>query len=111
MLRGVVQPLGLNVRRVKSLSNTLKLYLDIAEYEDEARARRLAAFLFADMVDPGWLDGLYHKKPSKDGDIGQLPDLANRLEKMIDASPEELTTLYRMIGRRPRRKRALRVGA
>jgi hypothetical protein len=101
LLREIVQPLGLNVRQVKTLSNTLKLYLDIAEYEMEDDARRLAAFVFADRVDPEWLDALYHGEELKDSALGQLPNLPSRLKAMIGNDQKTMLGLYRMIGRRP----------
>ena len=106
LLEKVVEPLGLNVRQVKSLSNTLKLYLDIAECKTEAEARRIAAFLFADRVDSDWLDSLYFGQDIDDGPIGRHSVLPGRLKEMLgdavsDDKKIQFDKLYRLAGRLP----------
>jgi tetratricopeptide (TPR) repeat protein len=101
LLQEVVQPLGLNIRQVKTLSNTLKLYLDIAACTTERDAKRLAAFVFADRVDPEWLDALYHGQDLKESALGQLPNLPTQIKAMIGTDQKAMLVLYRMIGRRP----------
>lgn len=110
LLTEVVEPLNLNVRQVKSLSNTLKLYLSIEDPSFEEDARRFSAFLFANFVDPDWLDLHYQKVQENEltaetaiitGPIGNLPDLARRLEDMIGTQINEFSRFYRLIGRTP----------
>lgn len=108
ILSEFVEPLGLNIRQVKSLNNTLKLYLAIAGFTQERDARRLAAFVFADRLDPVWLDGALYGINMTAGIIGRLPNLADRLRVFLDTNGHDLLPLYQMIGRRPHSEIALK---
>lgn len=107
ILSEFVEPLGLNIRQVKSLSNTLKLYLAIAGYSQERDARRLAAFVFADRLDPVWLDGNLYGLNMTAGLIGRLPNLADRLRNFLDSDGQNLLSLYQLLGRRPHSENSL----
>lgn len=101
-LMGVaIEPLGLNVRQAKSISNTVKLYLRIEECRTEIQARQVAAFVFADRVDQRWLDGLYHDVDVVDSPIGSTPELASRLAAMIGDDKPAMVSLFHLMGRRP----------
>lgn len=112
LLAQSVEPLQLNIRQVKSLTNTAKLYLDIRHPRSEDEARRTAAFLFANFTDADWLDCLYHQRadetaPETDGPIGTLPDLAQRLKVAIGDGDDDWLDHYRLIGRRFKSKHQL----
>jgi hypothetical protein len=102
LLEKAVGPLGLNIRRVKSLSNTMKLYLDISGCKSERDARRHAAFIFANQIDPDWLDGHFHGIHLSDTRIARVPDLPERLAGMIGDDRSYLLYLYGLVGRQPR---------
>jgi hypothetical protein len=106
LLGEAVEPLGLNIRQAKAISNTLKLYLRISDCQTEREARRLAAFVFAERFDPGWLDGLYHGVAVSDSPIGAIPNLASRLSTMIGTDQAPMLQMYRLLGRRPGRQPA-----
>jgi hypothetical protein len=106
LLGEAVEPLGLNIRQAKAISNTLKLYLRISNCQTEREARRLAAFVFAERFDPSWLDGLYHGVVVSDSPIGAIPNLASRLSAMIGADQAPMLQMYRLLGRRPGRQPA-----
>jgi hypothetical protein len=101
LLGEAVEPLGLNVRQAKSISNTLKLYLRIGGCRTEGEARRLAAFVFADRLDPRWLDSLYRGAATTNSPIGAVPDIASRLSTMIGQDQAVMLSMYRLLGRRP----------
>ena len=101
VLEETVAPLGLNIRQVKSLSNTLKLYLRITDIKNERRAEQLCAFLFANLFDPTWLDRVAFGRADLDGTlIGDLPEVSRRLRDLLGATAE-LRPLYALVGRRP----------
>ena len=103
LLGEAVEPLGLNVRQAKGISNTLKLYLRIGGCRTEGEARRLAAFVFADRLDPAWLDSLYRGDATTNSPIGAVPDIASRLSTMIGQDRPMMLSMYRLLGRRPGR--------
>lgn len=113
MIRDFVQPMGMNMRRIKSLRNTVGLYLRIAAArgdippEDPAKATRLAAYLVADLVDRVWLDAYrleqlesYRARPGL-GDLSGRQSLQDKLASAL-GSPDALDDLYRLLGRQPR---------
>jgi hypothetical protein len=104
LLENAVETLGLNVRQVKSVSNTLKLYLGITGISTEQEARRLAAFVFADKFDRGWLDALYFETSREGTAIGSTPALDEVLSAMIGPPDDGLLSLYHLLGRRPKPK-------
>lgn len=118
LLHGKVTPLALNIRQVKSLINTLKLHLSIAEAAvgDERSATCFAAFLFADNLDPEWLDGtvLRFGKKGKDakkessqddqsspGAIARHENIANNLREKLGTDLDLIRSFYARIGRPP----------
>ena len=101
LLGQAVEPLGLNVRQAKAISNTLKLYLRLKNCRMESEARQLAAFVFAERFDPMWLDGVYHGVKVGDSPIAAIPDLASRLATMIGTDRTAMLGMYRLLGRRP----------
>jgi hypothetical protein len=101
VLDQTVEGLGLNIRQVKALSNTLKLYFGIAGVTDEVQARRLAAFVFADRFDPDWLDAHYNGFESTTPPIGANERLAKLLKDMIGNDKAEILKTYHLLGRRP----------
>lgn len=113
MVKDFVQPLGINMRRVKALRNTVGLYLRIAvargdlASDDHDGASRLSAFLVADLLDRSWLDAYrldqledYMNKPGLGALSGREP-LQEKLKEALGA-PEGLDDLYRLLGRRAR---------
>jgi hypothetical protein len=102
LLDKAVEPMGLNIRQVKAISNTLKLYLGIAASSTEADARRLAAFVFADRFDPAWLDSIFLGIETQQPPIGSNPELAKLLSMMIGDDKGELTKMFHLLGRRPK---------
>ena len=106
LLDGAVVALGLNVRQVKSLSNLIKLYVRLANAVTADEARRIAAFVLADQLDPRWLDGRLRRVDVAVGPIGQLAGdadaLPERLAAQIGEDDETLRRLYRLVGRRPK---------
>lgn len=110
LLENAVEPLGLNIRQVKSIANTLKLYLGISASNTEEKARRIAAFVFADKLDPAWLDALYFGKSRKNTLIGCVSLLDRRLAEMVGTQKEEMLELYNLLGRRPVLKAPSRSG-
>lgn len=108
-----VQPLGINMRRIKALRNTVGLYLRIAAArgdlmpEDHAEARRIAAFLVADLMDRVWLDAYFLGQANAYAERPGLGPLSGRdgLQQTLHGAlgpAEELDGLYRLIGRLPR---------
>jgi len=97
-----VEPLGLSLRFLKTYVRTIKLQLGIGGFASEAEARRLAAAVLADMVDPAWLDahasGL--QAPS-DSVLALRADLADRLRQVIGTEEAALRQIYQRLGRRP----------
>jgi hypothetical protein len=91
----------LNIRQVKALSNTINLHLRIGNTLNESDARRIAAFVFADMHDADWLDRLYHGLDGHGTQIGLYPDLDRRLREVLGTEAAELLPLYGQIGRHP----------
>jgi hypothetical protein len=113
MVADFVQPLGINMRRVKALRNTVGLYLRVAAArgdlgpEDHGGAARIAAFLVADLLDRVWLDAYrlgqdedYAKRPG----LGAFSGREGLLEELRVAlgKASELDDLYRLLGRRAR---------
>lgn len=98
-----VRPLGLNIHFLKSLVGTIKLHLDIGGFAGEAEARRLAAAVFADSVDPAWLDAhALRQEAPRDSALALYGDLAARLRQTIGDDEGELRRIYQRLGRRPR---------
>ena len=98
-----VRPLGLNIRFLKSLVGAIKLQLDIGGFASEAEARRLAAAVFADSVDPAWLDAHALRQEAPHESILALhSDLVDRLRRAIGDDEGELRRIYQRLGRRPR---------
>ncbi len=98
-----VRPLGLNIRFLKSLVGTIKLQLDIGGFASEAEARRLAAAVFADSVDPAWLDAHALRQEAPHESVLALhSDLVDRLHQAIGDDEGELRRIYQRLGRRPR---------
>jgi len=101
LLRQVVEPTQLNIRQVKALSNTLKLYLNIADPPNEAEARRIAAFLFADRFDREWLDAHFHEIHGQSELISNYEELEALLIGNIGEDPARILELYALVGRQP----------
>jgi hypothetical protein len=98
-----VRPLGLNIRFLKSLVSTVKLQLDIGGFTNEADAKRLAAAVFADTVDPIWLDAhALREPPPEDSPLTLHSGLVKRLKEAIGNDENELRGTYQRLGRRPR---------
>jgi hypothetical protein len=102
LLGKAVEPLGLNVRQAKSISNILKLYLRIQECKTEKEACQLAAFVFANCFDEKWLDGHYHGIQVSDSPIGAAHGLAEALKEMIGNDQAHMLQSYHLLGRRPK---------
>lgn len=101
LLSGAVEPMRLNIRQVKALSNTINLHLRIGNTLSEPEARRVAAFVFADMHDPDWLDRLYHGQDGHGTEIGLYDELDSRLREVLGTEQTDLLPLYGQIGRHP----------
>jgi len=111
-----VEALGLTPRTVVAVSNTIRLYLNIAldlgflDSRDAVGARRLAAFIFADRIDRQWLDAyrIGGEEPERYAERArQAPLFAHKsvrddLEKRMVEGGEALAPLYRLTGRQPR---------
>jgi hypothetical protein len=102
LLGKAVEPLGLNVRQAKSISNILKLYLRIQECKTEKDACRLAAFVFSNCFDEKWLDAHYHGIAISDSSIGTAQGLADTLREMIGSDQAQMIQYYHLLGRRPK---------
>jgi hypothetical protein len=102
LLGDTVEPLGLNIRQVKSIANTMKLYLGIDGTEEEPRAIRLAAFVLADSYDPEWLDAFYAGDDLSSTRIGSAPGgVSDRLISLLNEDRDDLVRFYHLLGRRP----------
>lgn len=104
LLGQAVEPLGLNVRQAKSISNTLKLYLKIQNCKGEDEARRLAAFVFADRVDRQWLDALYNASNAETSLVGAIPEFSARLAAMIGTDRVAMLRMFHLLGRQPQKR-------
>ena len=103
LLDGHVKLLKLNLRQIKSLSNTITLLLSIFadDFRTESDAKRMAAFILADKLDPFWLDGHYFKNPISIGRIGGHQSVVRHLEAILGDETDILEDLYWRIGRQP----------
>jgi len=104
LLTGAVEPLRLNIRQIKALSNTINLHLRIGRILSEPEAKKLAAFIMADMHDPDWLDRLYHGLDLSGTEIGTFEVLNKRLHDVLGENKEDLLVLYGQLGRQPKQK-------
>lgn len=101
LLGETIEPLGLNIRQVKSITNTMKLYLEIDATSDDVSATRLAAFVLANVCDPDWLDAHYSGRKPNDGPIGNAPVVSAKLAEALGDDSSTLAALYHLLGRRP----------
>jgi len=98
-----VRPLGLDARDADRLIAAIRLQLDIAGFGSEAEARRLAAAVFIEALDPAWLDAhALNREPPIGSALALHRDLAKCLEEAIGRNEAELRRIYRRLGRRPR---------
>lgn len=101
LLGETVEPLGLNIRQVKSITNSMKLYLEIDRTANEEAATRLAAFVLADICDQAWLDSHYAGTPPGTGPIAASPNLADRFRVFLGDDYGAMEGIYHLLGRRP----------
>lgn len=104
LLTDAVEPLRLNIRQIKALSNTINLHLRISKVLSEPDAKKIAAFILADMHDPDWLDRLYHGLDRSGTEIGMFEVLDKRLHDVLGEDKEGLLVLYGQLGRQPKQK-------
>jgi len=103
LLAMAVEPLGLNVRQAKAINNAMKLYLRVAGTTDENAARRVAAFVLAERLNPDWLDARVGGAPAPSGSrIAAATVLARRLGEMLGEDRGVLDPLFNLLGRQPR---------
>ena len=98
-LQDTASPFLSNPRQIKSLVNTLHLYLMIARPRTKAEVEQIAAFIFADRFDSDWLDALCRRDSDITGPIASAPGSTDRLAALITSDRERIPSLYRLVGR------------
>ncbi len=96
-----VQEIGLNIRQIKSIRNTLKIYLDISRPATESLARSMAAFILMNMLDRDWLDDFFYKLEPERRRFAELGQFYGRAATILEPARQELRSMFRLIGRHP----------